>query len=177
MKLVFTLHCETGWNIRGLLQGDIDTVLHAVGIAHAYRKADVAAARHRDVARIVSSDLRRGVETAKIINYGLNVIHEIDPRLRECTYGSLQGSTKEELAVIRGGWDDSFLEYDYREFGGECRDDVLKRQLEALGDLKRKYPGETVLIVGHGTSINTLFAALGEPDLPFRRNQFRVIEY
>lgn len=184
MWFVTTLHCETDWNLRGLLQGHIDTDLHEIGIAHARKKAFMLEEQNKlrgknawRIQRIVSSDLKRAVQTAQIINEYLHVPHEMDSRLRECCYGSLQGLSKSELSVKFVGWDDSFLSYDYRNVGGECREDVIKRQHEALLNLRYTYFSKDILLVGHGTSINTLFAALGETNLPMTRDEIRVLVY
>ena len=177
MRFISTLHCETAWNLEGRLQGQIDTDLHDIGIAHAHKKSLAFQQGQWHIARIVSSDLKRTIQTAQIINTYLNVPHEIDARLRECCYGSLQGLSKSELTVKYPTWNDSFLSYDYRSVGGECREDVIKRQHEVLIDLQHVYHSEDILIVGHGTSMNTLFSALGMPNLPIRRDEIRVLTY
>ena len=179
MKFVVTLHGETALNLESRLQGHIDTPLHEIGIRNALHKRDILKQNNPPITRIVSSDLRRAVHTAQIINIVLSAPHDIDPRLRECGYGTLQELSKAELALAWawGKWTRSFLQYDFRPMGGECRDDVLKRHIDVFDDLKRKYAEDTILIVGHSKSMNTFLTAQGMLDLPLRRHEIKMIEY
>lgn len=186
IKFVLTLHCETDWNVKGILQGHIDRELHAVGIAHAHGKGSLLLESNHHIAGIVSSDLKRGIQTAEIINEYLHVPHAINPGLRECGYGSLEGLEKSTIGAtsiwVEGkylsGWDDPFESYDYRKIGGESYEEVIQRQRKVFDELVARYDAhDMLLVVGHGTSMNSLLHALGHRDLPMNRREIRVIEY
>jgi len=71
----------------GTLLGHCDAGLTPEGIA----QATALAGRLRGVERIVSSDLRRAVETAERIALRAGVVVELDARLREISYGAWDG--------------------------------------------------------------------------------------
>lgn len=182
MKLIFALHCETDWNdpVNGYLQGHIDTELNDYGrnraenLGKALREADIG------ISKIISSDLKRAHETALIISTHLNIPVDTDSRLRECKFGSLEGRSKIELAEYLNAkevpphWPGSFKEYDFRHLGGENRDEVLARHLAVIDEIRNSYGGETVLIVGHGAGLNTIFSEWSLEMFP--RGEYKVVE-
>ena len=180
MKFIVTLHGETAWNIGKILQGQMDTELHEVGIASTTEKGRILYARKEKVMRIVSSDLMRSIQTAEIINQFLHVPSETDARLRECSYGSLEGLNKYHIEIERvlgHAWQESYEDYDYHEYGGEDYSDVLSRHIELLDDLKRRYARDIILLVGHGRSMNTLLHLLDQKNVHMKRDEIRCVEY
>ena len=89
--LVRHARCEKS----GTLLGQADVALTAEGIAQAQALADWFASR--GVERVISSDLRRAVETASRIAEPLEITLEVDARLREISYGDWDGRTWEEI--------------------------------------------------------------------------------
>lgn len=190
MKLILARHCETEWNRLGKLQGQIDIELNARGLVEAEELAEKLKTLDTTISRIVSSDLKRAQKTAEIISSRLGVPFLVDKRLRECHFGTLEGMSKEELMKIYpeemrpalftnknspAVWHGSYEEYDFSKFGGEERKKVFARHLSLMEELPKEERGATLLI-GHGTSLNTLLAGLKyEPGLS--RGEFRLIEY
>lgn len=76
----------------GTLLGQSDTGLTAEGVA----QAEALAAELTGVERVVSSDLRRAVETAEPIATRAGVRVEMDARLREISYGAWDGRPWQE---------------------------------------------------------------------------------
>lgn len=76
----------------GTLLGQSDVDLTAEGIA----QAEELAGRLSGVERVVSSDLRRAVQTAERIALWAGVVVELDARLREISYGAWDGRPWEE---------------------------------------------------------------------------------
>lgn len=174
-RFVFIRHCETDWNVRGLIQGRTDIPLNNRG----REQAESLAKRFKDfgISRIVSSPLSRASETASIIGFQLGLGMRHDDRLIECGFGKLEGLTKEEI-VTQFGMDILVADaepYDFRPFDGEDREAVLSRHLAALDDLSRAATGETMLIVGHGRGLNTLLSDFGEERLA--RGGVCVLQY
>lgn len=133
-----------------------------------------------EVAYIISSDLKRALQTATIINEKFRVPLQSDPRLRECSFGEIEGLTREE-ALERFGeailphWEDRGHFYDFQPYGGEGRDAVASRMVSALEEYARTFRGENILIVSHGRALDTLLVELGhEPGI--ERGSFRAIE-
>lgn len=183
MKLVLIRHCETDWNAAGRMQGHTNTLLNETG-----RQQALDLAGQLDslgIVRIYSSDLQRAVQTSQIISMSTGVPMEIDQRIRECRFGSLEGKTFAEAVQT---YPNPYLypfsarfytsedePYDFTGYGGESRHAVVARHLEFVADMKKKHPNEVILAIGHGTGFNTLLSALGQaPDLV--RGKLRFLE-
>ena len=76
-------HCQKA----GTLLGQADVGLTPDGVA----QAEALAAELAGADRVVSSDLRRAVETAQRIAFRCGVPVELDARLREISYGEWDG--------------------------------------------------------------------------------------
>ena len=179
--IIVTRHLTTSWNREGRVQGHTDIELDEGGREEA--KALAQNLRGLGICRIVSSDLLRAAETAEIISKVLGVVFVTkDKRLRECALGSIEGLTREEAKEKHGDgaladWDDDECQsYDFSPYGGESKAQVLERHLAILKDLPECAPGEKILLVGHGRSLNTLLASFGYPP-NLNRTEYRVIEY
>jgi 2,3-bisphosphoglycerate-dependent phosphoglycerate mutase len=96
---------------------------------------------------IYASDLARARATAEVVAeaHGLEV--RVDPRLRERSFGSWEGLTREDIAAFPEG----------SRHDGESDDEVRSRVLEAVEEIARAHPGEQVLVVSHGGALNTLW--------------------
>lgn len=182
MKLILVRHCETDWNAAGRMQGQTDTSLNETGRQQALDLCDQLSPL--GISRIYSSDLKRAAQTGYIIGLRLGMPVLAEPRLRECRFGMLEGMT---FAEAVGHYPHPHLypfnaqfytsekqPYDFTAYGGESRGQVLKRHLEFIAELKKNFPDETVLLIGHGTALNTLLAEFGqEPNL--KRGEIRFL--
>lgn len=179
MKLILTRHSTTEWNLLGRWQGHTDIGLNPQGRAEAEELAK--ALFSLDIDLIVSSDLQRASETARIINEILNLPLKLESALRECAFGKLEGLTKQQIIEQHGSGvlpsdEEQYHNYDFRAFGGEHRDAVWARHLQILESLVSAADGKTALLVGHGRGLNTLLSGLGhKPDL--KRGEIRIVEY
>lgn len=175
MRFILVRHCETDWNAAGRLQGHTDTELNENGKIQAHTLAREISPL--GVHRTISSDLKRAVQTADIVLRSLKVPVSFDARLREASFGALEGRTPEDVVREHGiAPHYSSGLFDFRRFGGEARDEVLARHRHLLDELAEKHSTETLLLVGHGAGLNTLLADLGhEPTL--KRGEYRIIEY
>jgi len=153
--LLLVRHGETDWNRDGRWQGHSDTPLNDAG----REQARQLAAELGDVDVMYSSDLARARETAEILaeQNGLEV--QLDPRLRERSFGAWEGMTAAEIEV-------EFAEEHARWMAGEAPGaadaepfvDFGARVEEFVEDVLAEHPGETVLVVGHGGSIRVIHA-------------------
>lgn len=163
MKIVIARHCQTDWNARHKVQGRTDIPLNEVGRAQAVALA--AKVAREGVTRIICSDLSRAFETARIVGAAVGAPVETDERLRECSFGIVEGISVALFVRIFGGLKRRPLKkkllYDFRLFGGEYGPLVAVRHLQALFDVIRRGPPDaTVMLVGHGRGLRTMFAAL-----------------
>lgn len=152
-------HGQSEWNAVGRWQGWADPPLSALGREQARR----AAARVRDVDVVVSSDLRRALDTATIMAAELDLAHPtVMASLRERDVGDWTGLTRTEIdqrwpGALSGSMPDPP--------GGETSSRLLERVLAAMGELAETYRDRTVLAVSHGGFIRALERHLGvEPD-------------
>ncbi len=130
-SIVLVRHGEAEGNQHHRLIGWSDVPLTPVG----HRQAELVATRLSEagVDRIVTSDLRRTVETARPLAQAIGLEPLADPRLREIDNGDWTGLTPAEVAV---GWPEIWQAYvsgaDVDRPGGERWADVRSRVVEAL---------------------------------------------
>jgi broad specificity phosphatase PhoE len=140
----FVRHGESEGNAARVFTGQTDSPLTARGRQQAEIVADELATVKFD--RIVSSDLSRTRDTARVIAKRQGTPVETLPELREINVGDRTGTPFDEARGLPNWSDDGFVSWP----GGETLDQVLARTLGAIDRLTRESPGKTVLIVGHG---------------------------
>jgi len=180
MKFILIRHTVTDYNIAKRIQGRTDTELTEQGCIDAEELSNKL--QGLGISKIITSNLKRCSKTAEIINSKLKVPITSDKRLRECSFGLVEGMTREEAIAKHGqsitkNWDDQYKEYDFRKFGGENQKSVLMRHLDLLKDCSKSNSEETViLLVGHGRGMATLLATLGYEPL-LKKGEYCIIEY
>ena len=153
MKLYVARHGETGWNALNKVCGRTDVSLTDKGIMQAERLAEEALKAGVEV--IISSPMKRALQTAEPASRLCDVPIITDGRLIEMDYGIYEGvdrSDKDYLANKRS--------FAYRYPKGESMLQVAARVYHFLDETKEKFPGKKVLLVCHGgvcRIINTYF--------------------
>ena len=124
-----------------------------------------------DVDLVVSSPVRRTLESAEIIGELLGRAVEVEDGLAEMEFGSWDGLTFAEVAERHGDQMDAWLgSLDHAPGGGESFRSVEKRVLAARDRLVGEHRGKTIVVVSHVTPIKTLVAhALDAPLLSVYR--------
>jgi broad specificity phosphatase PhoE len=99
------------------------------------------------VQAVITSDLRRAVETVQIAFGGEEMPVRLEPRLRECNYGDLNGAPAGEVSSLRiRHLTDPFP-------NGESYQDVVNRTADLLTELALTYAdGAHLLVVGHSAN-------------------------
>ena len=92
------------------------------------------------------SDLARAVETAEIAFAGTAIPIHQDPRLRECNYGQLNGTSVERLAMERSRRIDEPFPH------GQSYRQVVDQTRDFLRDLAADWDGSQVVIVAHSAN-------------------------
>jgi glucosyl-3-phosphoglycerate phosphatase len=165
-RLVMLRHGQTEWNAGSRMQGQLDTDLTDLGRDQAVAAAEVLAKRQPLV--IVSSDLRRALDTAVELGERAGLPVLVDTRLRETHLGDWQGLTHREVDDLAPGarlaWRDNAR---WAPHGGESRIDVAERSLPLVTELVAEQtdwgaddPDRPVVLVAHGGLIAALTAAL-----------------
>lgn len=149
-------HGQSEWNVLRLTQGQTThPPLTALGREQAAAAAEDLADELTGGVRLLTSDLVRAVETARIIGDRLGVDPVLDARLREQHLGSLEGRGYEETwaEAERHDWSDPELPL----AGGESVADVRRRMAAVLADLDPAIP---TILVSHGDAIRSALAHL-----------------
>jgi broad specificity phosphatase PhoE len=143
--LLLARHGETDWNRELRIQGSSDIELNDLGRRQAQQLAQELT--DVDLDAIYASDLSRAHATAAAVaaTHGLEVA--LDARLRERSFGSWEGLTREDIAELPPG----------SRHDGETDEDVRERVLAAVREIAAAHPGEQVLIVSHGGALNSLW--------------------
>jgi probable phosphoglycerate mutase len=134
--LYLVRHGETVDNANQIMQGQTQGQLNDNGIKQAREFSEAWKDKPLDV--VLASDLKRSVDTAKIIAepHHLEVIST--PLLRERDWGSFTGRYIPELKGET--WPDDI----------ETLENLLSRAGEFIAYVKQTFPGKKVLAVGHG---------------------------
>jgi len=141
IEVVFETHALSEDNERGIATGWLPGRLCERGRADAVEMGR----RRRDdgIAAVFASDLRRAAQTAEIAFGATDIPILYDWRLRECDFGTRNGSSAAEVSKDR-------LDYFDRPYpGGESHDQAIARVARFLADLPTRWAGRRVMLIGH----------------------------
>ena len=111
------------------------------------------------VAAVVSSPVRRTLESAEILGERLGHTVDVEPGFAEMEFGSWDGLTFAEVAERdRSGLDAWLGSLDVAPPGGESFREVQARVLAGLDRVLEAHAERTVVVVSHVTPIKTLVA-------------------
>lgn len=175
MKLYVVRHGETTHNQLGLVQGDTESDLSEKGIEDAKALRELVSTLDIDV--VVSSPLRRAVDTAKLITDDKYEII-IDDRLKERNFGLSEGKPVDPELTIKY-WDFK-LNTDINEV--EKVQDLMFRITEFIEDMRNKYDDKNVLVVAHSAILRAIHYSInGIPEdgdlLKIEIPNLRIVEY
>lgn len=157
-------HGETELNAAKRFQGQsCDLGLNAAGIAQAQDFAE--GLKDKNIELIVSSPLRRALETAEIISRTLKVPMQVNSHFIEGNFGDIEGKTKEELTIeenkIFADWIKLNPQHlDIRFKGGESKSQIQNRAIAGLKSLL-KCPQTHIAIATHSTVLRVILLYLG----------------
>ncbi|OBC15890.1 histidine phosphatase [Mycobacterium sp. 852013-50091_SCH5140682] len=165
-RLLLLRHGQTEYNAGSRMQGQLDTELSDLGRDQAAAAAEVLAKRQPLL--IVSSDLKRALDTAITLGDRAGLPVQIDERLRETHLGDWQGLTHLEVDDVAPGaraiWRDDAR---WAPHGGESRVDVARRSVPLVSEIVAAQhewgidePERPVVLVAHGGLIAALTAGL-----------------
>ena len=139
-------HGETVDNARQLMQGQTQGELNGNGVLQA--KALSEQWRNRVIDAVISSDLKRAVDTAAVIAapHGLEVV--TTSLLRERDWGDFTGRYIPDLK--NEPWPENV----------ESLENLLSRAGEFITYVRQTFPGKKVLAVGHGIVNKAIQAVL-----------------
>ncbi len=165
-KLYLVRHGQTVDNVNQIMQGQTQGELTAEGVEQARQLRDQLCGKRFDA--FVSSDLKRSVDTCRIIAEPYNMEVVQTPLLRERDWGGFTGrfipDLKDEV------WPDDI----------ETLDDLQARARQFLDFIRQQYPDKTVLAVGHGIinkAIQAVFYKKAMREVPRMANaEIRILD-
>jgi len=176
MRIGLIRHGKTDWNALGKIQGQTDIPLNQEGI----QQAEALAARlyreqqqvkHKQWDAVISSDLLRAAETARIIAAKLDIpLLPSDSRLRERYFGEVEGTTEAERLARWG------KEWRQMELGQETNEELRTRALACVHELVSK--GRNILAVTHGSLLAQLLRGMCDnlEDKPIVNMAYSIME-
>jgi len=143
-------HGETDWNASGRLQGREDIELNSAGREQAVQLTRYLLKSEWDV--IISSPLKRALESARIIASGLSLPDPVTlDELRERNYGAASGMLPDERRRL----------YPDGKFPGQEEfDDLRTRSMRGVMSITGLYTGKRIIVVSHGAWINSVLYTL-----------------
>lgn len=148
MKLYIVRHGQTDYNLKGLLQGVSDINLNEEGIRQAKKLGEEFKDKNIDL--IISSPLKRAIETAHYLN--LNCPIFLDDRVIERKLGSYEGKPRSLYDY------DKYMNYNLnsKDNGVEGLQQLLERVTKFLNYLKINYKDSKIVVVTHGAVMKVI---------------------
>jgi probable phosphoglycerate mutase len=157
-------HGQTDANATGVLQGHQPTPLNALGVLQAQRLAQRIAHHTPRPTALVSSDLRRAVQTTAALSSACGLAPVLDLSWRERGFGAFEGKLVGEHATWRAAHGDTDPP------GAEALPDFRARVLRALQSLPEQFKNEAcVAVVTHGGPVGVILRALADGTLPLTK--------
>lgn len=148
MKLYLIRHGQTDWNIRGKIQGSIDTELNETGLKQAKEMSSKIIEKKYRINKIYSSKQKRALKTAEVLSKSINADYCSVEGLEEMNLGEWQGLSWEEVQskypVEYGQWLQN-----RRYMGppnGESYDEMLNRALKAIRKIISENSSDVAII-------------------------------
>ena len=154
MIIYIVRHGETEENLQRILQGHMPGTLTEQGKEQVQRAAEQLSKEGVKFTRIVSSDLKRAMDSAQIIADTLNLPIIPMEILRERDWGEYTGMTIQEGKA-------KYYHDGHWEFPGEAETDegIFERAKKALMTLAEEYGDSNIIVVTHGQFARNLLAA------------------
>jgi broad specificity phosphatase PhoE len=154
LTLLLVRHGQSEWNAAGLMQGQIAHP-RLTDLGHRQAADAACALAAAGPGALLSSDLRRAVETAEHCARATGLPVLTTPALREQSYGVLEGRPSRELWDVVDWTDPHWAAED-----GESLADLHARVAAYLERLRTDPPADVVALVTHGDTIRATQAVV-----------------
>lgn len=155
MTIYIVRHGQTEENLQRILQGHMPGTLTEKGKEQVRKTAELLSKEGVKFTRLVSSDLKRAMDSAQIISYKLNLPIIPMEIFRERDWGKFTGMSIAEATDkyrVDGKWV-------FPEGTTETEEGIYERANKALVELQKQFADETIIVVTHGQFARNLIAA------------------
>lgn len=143
MKIYIARHGQTEWNKQEKICGLTDDELTALGREQAEKLAKNL--KNENISVILSSPLKRAMNTAAYLSEMIKIPIIKDDRLIEQNYGDFEGTNRKGAQFLANKHN-----FAYRYPNGESMMQVAHRTYGLLDEIREKYSDKNVLLVCHG---------------------------
>ena len=159
LELWLIRHGETFWNAEGRIQGHLNSDLSDLGVKQAKQLGERLKGEVFDV--VYSSDSDRAMQTAGFALPSAELV--LDERLREISFGLVEGKTHAELNDEELAWFAHYREDPYNH--SIPQGESWKMHIARLADWMSDLPSSgRVIAFSHGGSVRAaLFSIVGHP--------------
>ena len=155
MTIYIVRHGQTEENLQRILQGHMPGTLTGKGKEQVRKAAELLSKEGIKFTRLISSDLKRAMDSAQIISDELNLPIIPMEILRERDWGKFTGMSIAEATDkyrVDGKWV-------FPEGTTETEEGIYERANKALTELQKQFADETIIVVTHGQFARNLIAA------------------
>jgi broad specificity phosphatase PhoE len=156
--ILLARHGQTDFNAPPVqIQGSLNPPLNETGIAQAHELAEVVAGE--GIRALYASDMLRARMTAEIVGERIGLEPVIEPRVRECDWGSWEARLVDDIAREEPEHWQAWLDAGeaFRFPGGESLTEHMARTSAALDDVR--HGDLPALVICHGGTIRVALAA------------------
>jgi alpha-ribazole phosphatase len=163
-RLVIVRHPEPVESAAGRCYGSLDVELSPAGRAHAGRLGEALGGLGLE--GVYTSPRIRAADAARAIGAPLGLQPAVAPGLRELDFGELEGRTYDDIRRERPELYRRWMQAPttVRFPGGEGFEDLRRRAIAAVGEIRAAHPGAAAAVVTHGGVARAVLAdALSMP--------------
>ncbi len=178
MVFFFMRHGQTDHNKQGILQGHLDTSLNDRGRAQVLEALQTLKTHEFDL--VITSPLKRARESAGIVAREIEAPLQVNPRLRERTFGELDGRPfKEIMALYPDFWEIIRTDTGRVTPGCETLEEVESRLKEFLREVRDLGLRKKILVVSHGATGRILHKLINRDENfhEFEIENCKIIEF
>ena len=155
MLVTIIRHCQSLGNITDTLQGHLGGELTEQGWIQAKQLG--IALKGSDIKRCVTTDLKRGLDTAKAIMEWHDIPMICDRLLRERSFGIFDGENRSKFFKHEKSLRNPHTN---KPLNGESLQDVYDRSQIFLKKLVKQYKAERIIVVSHSDIIKMMLGVL-----------------
>ena len=157
--LMFVRHGETVGNQDQIAHGQWESPLTDRGVEQARMTAEMLTSWHCTYHRVYASPLSRAHDTGTHIGNVLGIPIHLHNGLKEGFLGDWEGITYQQLGEF-GFAKRSIKDDDFKAHNGESPNQLSRRMISTINEIRSNHANENIIIVSHGAAISHAMSSL-----------------